>query len=358
MANRNLMNAGHFYANHVMPTLIDCNFVVDATNGNGLGIRNLKSNGYVKNVFMHTSAPLAGSGNPNPAVGYVYVQLQDNYSRYLGGFNGQVAPSTGSALAINSTALTPGVPYVIASVGTVPNPQFTIAPVADVSGSLASKYFLITDAFAQQYALYFIVNGSGQPPALTSANNLQSAIAVPVSIATGATAAQVGSALVTMIAALNSGRSFTASGSTTVTVVSAVANVALPQVPHDGPSPLNTGFTISSVTYVSLGANFRTIGLPKGLAPAVGQAFVATASGSATSIGSGTVIASGASGIDHIEALGDPNSTLSPNREFAQGGGYMMFQCMLNSTVTQPANNSVLSLSFYLDSSSVTVDGD
>lgn len=55
MANRNYASAGKLYTGHVKPVLIDCNFIVDSTNGNGLGIRSLKGP-YVQNVFMNTSA--------------------------------------------------------------------------------------------------------------------------------------------------------------------------------------------------------------------------------------------------------------------------------------------------------------
>ena len=40
---------------------IDINFVVDSTNGNGLGIRTLKGQG-IQNAVMHTSATV-GKGN-------------------------------------------------------------------------------------------------------------------------------------------------------------------------------------------------------------------------------------------------------------------------------------------------------
>lgn len=99
-----------------MPILIDCNFVVDSSNGNGLGIRNLKGP-YVANVFMHTSAPLSGSGNPNPAAGTILVQLQDNYSRSFSGFDAKVSPVSGSALKIDNSALTQGVAYIITTLG-------------------------------------------------------------------------------------------------------------------------------------------------------------------------------------------------------------------------------------------------
>lgn len=103
-------NRGHFYCPHTRPILLDCNFIVDPANGNGLGIRSLKGQG-IKNVFMHTSAtPGTGKGgllNPNPASGVIMVQFADNFNRYYGGFSGFVptigTPSTStSANAINT----------------------------------------------------------------------------------------------------------------------------------------------------------------------------------------------------------------------------------------------------------------
>lgn len=101
---------------HVMPVLLDCNFVVDSTNGNGLGIRSLKGPA-VKAVYMHTSATPA-AGNPNPAAGTIVVQLVDPYNRSLSGFDSRVSPVSGTPLAAGASALTPGVAYIIVSVGT------------------------------------------------------------------------------------------------------------------------------------------------------------------------------------------------------------------------------------------------
>jgi hypothetical protein len=102
---------------HVWPILLDCNFIVDSTNGNGLGIRSLKGPG-IEAVYMNTSATPA-AGNPNPAPGYIYVKLQDLYSRSYGGISGAVSPSTGAPISISGAGvLTVGVPYIIAAVGT------------------------------------------------------------------------------------------------------------------------------------------------------------------------------------------------------------------------------------------------
>jgi len=114
MANRYFNQ--FFYSPHKMPVQLDCNFVVDSTNGNGLGIRSLKGQG-IQAVYMNTSATPAGP--VNPAAGYIYVQLQDSYNRYLAGTSGIVVPSTGAPISISGTGvLTVGVPYIIASVGT------------------------------------------------------------------------------------------------------------------------------------------------------------------------------------------------------------------------------------------------
>ena len=126
MSNRNYANGRAFYAMHVKPVLIDCNFIVDSTNGNGLGIRSLKGP-MVNNVFMHTSAtPGSNNGmtNPNPAPGVIVVQLQDNFNRYFGGFSGQlmgVGSSTATVVAGN--------PYVILALGTTTAAQWQAAGV-------------------------------------------------------------------------------------------------------------------------------------------------------------------------------------------------------------------------------------
>lgn len=115
MANRNFASGGKIYSMHVKPVLVDCNFVVDSTNGNGLGIRSLKGP-LVQAVYMHTSATPA-AGNPNPAAGTIVVQMQDNYNRSLTGFSAMVSPVSGSALKIDNSALTAGVAYIITTLG-------------------------------------------------------------------------------------------------------------------------------------------------------------------------------------------------------------------------------------------------
>jgi len=127
MANRNFASGGKIYSMHVKPVLIDCNFIVDSTNGNGLGIRSLKGP-MVQNVFMHTTqTPGVGNSNPNtpniaitnpnPASGTIVVQLQDGFNRSLSGFSSLVSPTSGSDVKIDNSAMTAGVAYVITTLG-------------------------------------------------------------------------------------------------------------------------------------------------------------------------------------------------------------------------------------------------
>ena len=328
MSNALGNNGGRLYSFANQPVLIDCNFVVDSTNGNGLGVRSLKGQG-VRNVFMHTSAAMTGTvtsasfnitsiaggtsslqvgmpvqgtdipvgtkivailssssvqmsaaatgspgsasityqgvgpngvANPNPAVGYALVQLKSNYQRYLGGFSGFACPTTGGTIHIDASdaALTIGNAYIIASVGAGPAGTATIAPVADSSGSLASKYFMLYDSYGNSFCIWFSVSGVGSPPNLGPAagpgqRGLQY---VQQSISTNDTAATIGADLVLTIENLQSGvngvYSFTASGTSTVTVVS-TALQPLAGVPQDGSSVIPAQgpavpitFTISS----------------------------------------------------------------------------------------------------------------
>jgi len=366
-------NYGKFYSMLNKPVLIDCNFVVDSSNGNGLGIRSLKGQG-VKNVFMHTSAtPGKGSNgylNPNPAVGYALIQLSYNYSRYYGGFYGFSSPTTGSNLAINSTALTIGQPYIITSVGHATAGTVTIAPVADVSGSLASTWFRVYDQYGNTFIIWFSVSGVGSAPIGVSGTLVQQ------SIATNASAATIGTALVTTFNNLLAATiqnpsapagvySFTASGTTTVTLVSTNTNPYGPVAgpPADGAIP--TGFSFSNVDYSTNLQDWQGVGLPKGIVPNVGASFVATATGYSTGGGStGLVQVPGVSGTCTLEVVGDPNQSIYPipMGGSANTGGWVLVQ-FLAPTIsgsafdtpfipTAPANNSVCGMSFYVEQAS------
>lgn len=234
MANRNFASGGKIYSGHVMPVLLDCNFVVDSTNGNGLGIRSLKGP-MVQNVFMHTTTtPGAGNSNPatpnitvtnpNPTAGTIVIQLQDNYNRSLSGFDSKVSPVSGTPL----TSTTINVPVIIVSLGT-------------------------------------------------------------------ATTAQ-----------------------------------------------------------------WQAKGLPVGITPAVGVAFVPSASGTIGGSAAVEIAAAAGTGVACIETLGDPNLTLSPDPTQPQGfGAQIILQCRdYAGAIVAPADGSVISIAMLLNNSSIIVSGE
>lgn len=123
------------YNPHNKATVLDCNFVVDSTNGNGFGIRSLKKSGRIATVFMHTTVTPGtadnGQVNPNPESGIIVVTLQDNYNSYLGGYSGFNGPLSGSNISISTgSSLTIGAPYVIVSLGTTTTAQWQAVGLA------------------------------------------------------------------------------------------------------------------------------------------------------------------------------------------------------------------------------------
>ena len=124
VARGNGQNGGHFNSNVTQPVCLFTNFIVDPANGNGLGLRSPKSNGYLDSVYMHTTATPA-VGNPNPQAGTILFQFNNNYNHYLGGFCGAVSPLSGTPL----TSTTAGLVYVIVSLGTTTLAQWQAAGV-------------------------------------------------------------------------------------------------------------------------------------------------------------------------------------------------------------------------------------
>ena len=123
------LNGKSLYSNITKPMEVWVNWVVDSTNGNGWGVRSVKSNGHVSAVFMHTTqTPGSQDGilNPNPQAGYAVVRFANNFNYYLGGPWGQIAPLTSTG----TTSLTAGHPYVITSLGNTTLAQWQTAGVA------------------------------------------------------------------------------------------------------------------------------------------------------------------------------------------------------------------------------------
>jgi hypothetical protein len=120
-----------------------CNFIVDSTNGNGLGIRSLKGSPQIAQVYMHTSATPA-AGNPNPAAGYVLVQFNTAFAGYVNGTYGFDAPLSGSSINVTS-GLTLGAVYVITALGTTTAAQWqALGLPTNVTPTVGQAFVAIT----------------------------------------------------------------------------------------------------------------------------------------------------------------------------------------------------------------------
>jgi hypothetical protein len=111
------LNGKSVYENVAKPTIVNVQWTVTPTNG--LGVTSVKSNGYVRNVFMNTSTtPAANNGytNPDPAAGFALVQFNNNFNYYLGG-TAQFTPGVTGSVKIDNAALTAGQVYVISTLG-------------------------------------------------------------------------------------------------------------------------------------------------------------------------------------------------------------------------------------------------
>jgi hypothetical protein len=121
------LNGKSIYMNVANPKVVAVSFVVDPANANGLGVSSVKSNGYVENVFMHTSAtPGLGNGgytNPNPAVGFALVRFRNNFNAFFGAQLGFQSPTAGVSL----TVMVVGKIYTINTLGTSTQAQWVTA---------------------------------------------------------------------------------------------------------------------------------------------------------------------------------------------------------------------------------------
>jgi hypothetical protein len=114
------LNGKSIYGNIAQPSFCNLQWKVASTDSGGLGITGLKSNGYVRNVFMHTTqTPGVNNGytNPNPLSGFVWIQLYNNFNVYLAGYMMVQSQNSGSDVKIDNSALTAGQAYTITTLG-------------------------------------------------------------------------------------------------------------------------------------------------------------------------------------------------------------------------------------------------
>lgn len=295
MANRNWSNGGKLFAMHTSMVLVDCNFVVDSTNGNGLGIRSLKGPA-VASVFMNTT-PAATTASSVFSSGATQVVLSRNITALVIGMV-VTDTTTGGNIAGGTT-----VTGINVATNTVTLSAATLGNSASAPGDTLS--FAMTAALA----------GNPNPAAGVIVVNLQDDYN---QILTGSNS---------IVAPLT--------GSNLTSITS------------------GTAYVITSLG-TTTAAQWAAAGIPTGFTPAVGMPFIGKES---TSIGgTGTVKVIGNSGITNIETIGDANTLISNSS--ATTGAQIILQCEKNAALTAPTDGTVISLVFLMSNSNVKVQGE
>ena len=121
-----------------------------------------------------------------------------------------------------------------------------------------------------------------------------------------------------------------------------------------------TAYSISILGDASL-AKWRAIGVPIGITPAVGVTFIAASDGGAGDVLTSRVQASAAAGssVASIEMIGSPSLSISPDPSAGQGYGasFILQARDYAGAIVAPATGSVISISLYMNDSSVRVSG-
>jgi len=427
------LNGAKFFTNVVTPKQVSVNFVIDSTNGNGVGVRSIKSNGYVESVVMSSSGA-APAGTPALGTARTYSILAASAITNTGNtaITGNIGEFPGTALTPGSGTFTVSGQTNIANVAAQQAKASaqaaytalqaltpaTIATALDAQTLVPGTYKAASGTFtlAASAGGTLTLNGLGVYVFQMTTTLTTGAGGVPVIALTGGARAQDVYFVVGSTATINSGNAGTFNGNIiaqtsitntsggtvngslvaltgAVTLSAGTTMVALPQVSIPaGPLPgfcwvqfknnFNKylgGFSgqVSPVSgtpvsiapanlvvgqayiIVSLGtstlADWQAVGLPQGFTPAVGQAFLASSTGHGA--GSGAVETPSVSGVNSVEVVGDPNTTLNNASIAANAGARILLQFLSNGVPSAPADGSVVGMTFLFDGSSVSIDG-
>lgn len=444
MANRNFLSQ-KLYSGHAMPVFIDCNFIVDSLNGNGLGLRSLKGP-YVQSVRMQ-----ALSGGSTPPAGSPLLKTAAAYAAIAG----STITNTGSSALTGSLALFPGTSITGFPPGTVSGTENianafasqaqidALAAYTDMQGRPATAIAAILDGQTLTAGVYkeasgtfnlaasgngtltlngsatdvfifqassTLVTGAGGVPTITLtggalASNVYWAVGSSATLNVSGSGVFKGTLIANASVTIDGGSSLGAlmalNGAITISAATAItadapvgpSHVAGTPAPGtivvqlmDNYSRIYTGghaivapvsgvslkidnsALVAGVAYVitTLGdasqAKWNAIGVPIGVVPAVGVAFIAASDGGSANTSSSRVMTSLAAGssVGSIETIGDTNLALAPTPSANQGfGGQIILQARaFNGAIAAPVDGSVISLSFLLSNSSVVLQGE
>lgn len=280
---------------HVKPVLLDCNFTVASTNSAGAGITNLKGP-CITGVYMNSAATPVTTTSVFTS-GDTSITVASATGLFVG--MAITDSTTGGNIAagtrIKSISGTTVGLSIAAAGSSASTPGDTLSFLPLAAGAPGNPAAgVIYVKFADNYNLSF-VNSFG-------------------------------------LSAPNSGSALT-------------ATVA------------NTAYIITSLGTATT-AQWVAKGLPIGVTPTVGQAFIASATGTIGGSAAVNISATAGSNITNIETIGSASTTTANNAQPSNGGGYAVFQCYKNAAKTAPADGTTIALKFYLSDSSILIQGE
>lgn len=256
------------------------------------------------------------------SAGTYKIGLQDSYNRYLGG-QGGIVEAGGSPVAL-STGLSSGSVYEIEVVGT--------APFGAVTFTLSSGAGIIQA----------VIQGVTKQ-VLWATSDTATAAALAAAINADPVINKLGAAVATAGAIVFTANSNPGNGITTVA--------------------LGTGFTVNHASTTggnTVGSStvpgiWQTVGVPIGVTPQPGVAFLANAAGAQSGYTTNTAGLLTPDGLT-LEVLGDPNTTIN------NANPYMVVRFVSvasgSAAATDPESGSVVGLFFFFRNSSVKGKGE
>lgn len=203
---------------------------------------NINSAGVDPAIAGKTAIPITGA--TNVSANTLATSIRSALNALAGDFT---AAGSNAAVIVTNVAFGP----VTAAVDGAAPTSFTFGTATlGIASNLNNTYFLLQDAStAHSYYVWNNVDTIGTDPAVAGRTG------VPIAFASGATAATIGTALATAIGNLNSTNSFTATGTTTVTVTNKIAG------PFTPASDVSTTFTFTVTTPTgTITARLKSIG--------------------------------------------------------------------------------------------------
>lgn len=207
---------------------------------------NINSAGVDPLIAGKTAIPITGATNVSANT------LATSIRSALNGLtNDFTAAGSNAAVIVSDVAFGP---VTAAADGAAPTGFTFGSATVGITSNLVNTYFFLSDeATVNKYLVWNNVDSIGTTPVVAGWT------AAPVVFASGSSAATIGTALATAIALLNSSNSFTASGTTTVTVTNKVAGPFVPIT--DGLVPTTFTFAVTAGGHSTVVANMFAIGI-------------------------------------------------------------------------------------------------